>query len=290
MSYDLFFIEPKITPQQFETYFTDRNYYKVNNTQAWYENEDTGVYFCFDYQDEPEEDPEAPGFNISFNLNFFRPHFFALEAEPEVRNFVNHFGFKIHDPQTHGMGEEPYNTEGFLRGWNHGNEFGYSAIMKSEEPPDVVHSRKKNELEAIWHWNYTRVQTQNTLGDDIFVPRIMFIQIDDKIKSVTMWPDAIPTLIPRVDALMIPRQELAPRRLFKKKADMCVVPFDSAFPLLEPFSSNSYTMPAFNLSYNTAPASVLSFVKGLKPNEEKMEGIAMDQVLNQELIERVSTG
>lgn len=133
MSYDLFFIEPEITQEQFETYFSGRYHYKVENNQAWYENEDTGVYFCFDYSNEPEEDPEVPNASVAFNLNFYRPHFFALEAEPEVQRFVSYFGFKIHDPQTHGMGDGPYSRDGFITGWNYGNEFGYRAIMNSEE-------------------------------------------------------------------------------------------------------------------------------------------------------------
>jgi hypothetical protein len=113
MSYDLFFTEPEISLQQFETYFANRNLYKVENAQAWYENEDTGVYFCFDYSDEL---------------------------------------------------------------------------------------------------------------------------------------------------------------------------------VLEPFISNGYAMPAFVLSYTTAPTNVSAFVKGLKPNVGEMEGVAMDQVLNLELVERFRKG
>ena len=286
MSYDLYFTEPKIAFWQFEDYFSGRDNYNIENTQAWYANEDTGVYFSFEYTDEPSEDPEAPSYNVSFNLNYYRPHFFALEAEPEIQNFVNQFGFKIHDPQAEGMGEGPYSTDGFLRGWNHGNEFGYSSIM-TQATPDVIHARPKEELEAIWTWNYSRKQTQNKFGENVFVPRIMYMKIDDKILSFAIWPDAIPTLIPQVDALVIPRQELAPRRFFRKKGDMCIIPFDSALPILKSFRSDGYSMSAYLLSYATAPANVSAFVKGLKPNVKKIDGVAMDQVLNQELIEKV---
>jgi len=100
MSYDLFFTQPEITLEQFLDYFAGRSRYRVENAQAWYENEDTGVYFCFDYSIEPEYDPEAPAGIVAFNLNFYRPHFFALEAEPEVRSFVDYFNCSVHDPQT----------------------------------------------------------------------------------------------------------------------------------------------------------------------------------------------
>ena len=287
MSYDLFFTEPEITLEQFTGYFSGRNHYKVKNTQGWYENEDTGVYFCFDYSNEPEKDPEAQDGNVAFNINLFRPHFFALEAEPEVQSLVNHFGFKIHDPQTHGMGDGPYSRDGFITGWNHGNEFAYSAFMNSGERPHIIHSRPGDELESIWQWNHTKDQTQNTFGESVFAPRIMFIQIEGNIMSAVVWPDAIPTLIPQVDTLLIPRQEFAPRRFFKRQDDICIAPFETVFPLFEPFRANGYPVPAFALSYTTAPEDLSSFVKGLNPHAGKIEGVPMDQVLNHELIERL---
>lgn len=290
MSYDLYFIDPEISLQEFQSYFESRSNYNVENTQAWYANEDTGVYFCFDYSGESEEAPEGHNGNVSFNLNFYRPHFFALEAEPEVRDFVNHFGLMIHDPQMHGMGEGKYDTEGFLRGWNHGNEFGYNAVLNSEAPPEIIHSRSGDELESIWQWNFNRKRIQNTFGEAVFVPRIMFIRIDGSVLTAAVWPDAIPALIPQVDALVIPRYELAPRRLFRKKEDMCIVAIKKAFPLLEPFRAEGYAMPAFTLSYTAAPVDLSSFVKSLKPNAGQAEGVANDQVLNRELIEKFRKG
>ena len=192
MSYDLHFTEPRITLEQFCDYFAARSRYTLRNEQAWYTNEDTGVYFCFDYFSEPVEDTEATAGNVSFSLNYYRPHFFALEAEPDVREFVNHFGFSIHDPQTRGMADGPYTVEGFIAGWNHGNEFGHSAILGSEDPPTVVHSRPRDELYSIWRWNYVKATTQNALGDAVFVPRIVFVQIDGEVSSAVVWTDPIP--------------------------------------------------------------------------------------------------
>ena len=159
-------------------------------------------------------------------------------------------------------------------------------MAKSEEPPEVIHSRPTDELQSIWQWNYTKKETQSVFGEEVFVPRIMFMQIDGSILSVVVWTDAIPTLLPRVDALVIFRQDLAPRRLFKRQDDTCVVPFDSALPVLESFKSNDYNMPAFALCYATAPRNVTAFVKNLKPHTGQMEGVAIDQILNQELVEK----
>jgi len=290
MSYDLFFTEPDITIEEFNAYFSGRNHYRAEKAQAWYENEDTGVYFCFDYETESEKDPEGPKGNVTFNLNFYRPHYFALEAEPEVQSVVDHFGFRIYDPQTHGMDDGPYSRDGFIAGWNHGNEFGYRAIIDSEEPPEIILTRPREELDAIWRWNYSKEQTQSRLGDGVFVPRIMFIQIQGEVQSMVVWPDAIPTLIPRVDGIVIPRQEFAPRRLLKKTDDTCTVPFGEALPLLEAFESTEYCMPAYLLSYVRPPGQLVDFVRALSPQEADMQGIPMDQVLDRELVEQYRKG
>jgi hypothetical protein len=286
MSYDLYFTEPEVTRDQFTGYFSDRHHYKVENDQAWYENEDTGVYFCFEYSNEPEEDPEAPRGNIGFNMNYFRPHYFALEAEPEVQNFISHFDFKILDQQTNGMKDGPYSRKGIITGWNHGNEAGYDAFLNSDEPIEVTHSRPHDELESIWNWNYSREQTQNKLGDGIFVPRIMFFQIDGKTRSVIVWPDAIPILIPTVDYIVIPRQELAPRGLFKKKDDICAVSFGEALHVLKDFGTEDSPINSYSLNYTAPPKHIVTFIKSLPSQKTEMQGISLDQILNQELVEK----
>jgi hypothetical protein len=290
MSYDLYFTKPEIKKDQFEGYFGERANYTLNNGQAWYENGDTGVYFSFEYSDEPPDDPEFPEGRVSFNLNFYRPHFFALEAEPELRAFVDRFQFTIFDPQNEGMGESAYNADGFFRGWSHGNEFGYRALLKKENTPDVVHTRSKDELESIWKWNFTRYQIQNKLGEDVFVPKIFFILVDGNLNSAVIWPDAISTLIPVVDALVIPRKETAPRRFLKRREDTCCIPFKKAFSVLHPFKTNDYVLPSILLPCPKTPASVVDFVKKLEPQSGEMAAISIDQVLNSEIVTKCKKG
>jgi hypothetical protein len=133
MSYDLYFSvregRPAISDEEFAAYFNGRRHYQLNDTQAWYENKDTGVYFSFDYGDEDfddeeidddeeealdEDDPEEEEFPAlaSFNLNFCRPSFFVLEAEIEVGQFVRNFDLVIQDPQSDRQGE--YLSEEFI--------------------------------------------------------------------------------------------------------------------------------------------------------------------------------
>ena len=57
-------------------YFENRDRYEVANGQAWYSNDDTGVYFVFEW-DDSADGQGGP----SFNLNYYRPHIFGLEGE-----------------------------------------------------------------------------------------------------------------------------------------------------------------------------------------------------------------
>src|SRR5262245_20463321 len=112
MSYDLYFLSRSVgrglSRDEFAGYFSDRNKYQVSESQALYSNEDTGVYFTFDYA-EPGEDSESqaegdpPMLPVTFNMNYFRPHIFGLEAEPEVAAFVSNFNLTVSDPQMSGM-------------------------------------------------------------------------------------------------------------------------------------------------------------------------------------------
>jgi len=286
MSYDLFFTGSEITEEEFVGYFSGRKWYELNNQEAWYKNEDTGVYFNFEYSNEPpEEDDDAPQ-GVSFNLNFFRPHFFALEAEPEVRAFVEHFGCTVLDPQNDGDIEVHYSTAAFLEGWNRGNEFAYSALLSSQDDPRIIHTRPKTELRSIWEWNIKREHVQETLGENIFVPRIMFLEVDGKAHSAVAWPDAIPALIPTVDALLVGRDELAPRGWFRRRKDLFIVPFEDARPVLEAFESNDYALTTFPIPGPTVPAEVVDYVKNLKPNRAPIEGIPMDHILDREIVEQ----
>lgn len=285
MSYDLFFRGAKLTESEFSSYFAARPNYQMNPKQAYYENEDTGVHFSFEFGDD-EDDPEAKRADASFNLNFFRPHFFALEAEPEVRAFIERFDLRISDPQAHGMGEGPYSTEGFLRGWNVGNEFGCRAILEMEKHPESIDTLPTAELESIWLWNRDRKENQRKVGDWVFVPRIMYLKFGTELCTVATWPDGMPTLLPVTDGLIIGRKQLARRRFFRRSLDTCYVPFDMARVLLSSHPMVSeYARPAFLLSYRFVPAEIIRFVKGLKPID-KLNGVHNAKVLNREMIEK----
>lgn len=291
MSYDLYFTSPKISLEEFNAYFLGRLFYTVNNGQAMYTNEDTGVYFSFEHNDQSEvADDEDLAYSVAFNLNYYRPHYFALEAEPEVSKFIRAFNCSIQDDQNDGMADGPYSREGFLRGWNHGNEFGYRAILQQDDAPSDIYTKPTKELEDIWRWNHAKGSRQELLGEDIFVPQIIFITVDGKAASTCVWPDAIPSLIPSVDFVYVRRIELAPKGWFTKtQEDYCLVPRKDYIGALRPYYTNEFGMDAFKLPEPYSPKELKDFVTGLDPRAGKVQGIGKDVVINFELADKYNS-
>src|SRR5437867_5761139 len=209
MSYDIYFTKPRISREQFMAYFRARPNYEVSAQQCIYQNQDTGVYFLIDYTEAPGADAETTDSTASLSLNYYRPHVFGLEAVDEIAAFIDHFRFSIHDPENEGMGDGPFSRDGFLRGWNHGNEFGYSAILRGDNAPEKVWALPGERLEAIWRWNLDKARIQESFGEDRFIPRVIFMIVGGRAVSVAVWPDAISELVPEVDCLFIGRDGLA---------------------------------------------------------------------------------
>ena len=284
MSHDIYFTKPRISQKQFGDYFRSRCNYEVSESQAFYKNEDTGVYFMIDYNEPEEGDSETIDSTASLSVNYYRPHVFALEAVDEVSAFIEQFGFSIHDPQNEGMGTGPFSKSGYLRSWNHGNEFGYSAILRSEHPPEKVFTLPGERLETIWKWNLQNSSLQKSVSEDIFVSRILYMVVDERVVSVVVWPDAIVELIPKVDFLLVGRDELAPKPLFgSRNKDQILVPFGDFVADLAPFATTDYFLPAYRLPARV-PEQLRSRIRKLKQTGITGEGISADQVLNEEIV------
>ena len=279
MSYDLFLTSESrpLTEEQFKSYFAQRDHYTVEDVQALYWNGDTGVYFRFDYA------ADAP--MVAFNLNYFRPHFFGLEAAPEVSAFVTKFGLSIHDPQRDGMGEGPFSMDGFLRGWNAGNRFGYKAFLSSEDRPET-HVCPTSELERAWNWNFNRKSRQDQLGEDIFVPIIMFMCMKgrNEVQTSIVWPDAHPICMPKTDLVAVIRDELSSNPTADDSYETTFVDWSEIKPVVEGYPYDE-KMGCYRLEYDSAPSSVSDFVRSLPlVPDDGITGVPYDSVLNAELV------
>lgn len=296
MSYDLFFqFRPSARPQPvnaFRSYFQARKHYQCSDAQAWYANETTGVYFSFDLVSPDELSSSVTGGQatgpipapVSFNLNYMRPHTFGLEAEPELSALVAHFNLLVFDPQNDGMGEGEYSSEGFLRGWNSGNRFGYRSMAQdpTAEGPFALPAAT---IEKIWRWNYTRDDRQAALGGDVFLPRIFYFDVDGRLCTGVAWGDLTPILLPPVDIILAPRKTYAPRRFLRKKEDVVLFRRTELDHLLRVFPTGRDILPYRRVSYETPPADLEKAIRAKSAHQETVKAVPPDQVLDQELLD-----
>lgn len=280
MSYDLYFQkrnQETFSRQEFDDYFSSRPHYKVENSQALYENGDTGVYFIIEHNEveslKKAEDPSECS-PASLSLNYLRPHIFVLEAEPEVAAFVRRFDFAILDPQNDGNPGTTYERAAFLRGWNAGNKFAFDSIG------DATQLYPSTDLERHWNWNFKKNDLQAQLGENIFVPKIAYHFVDGSIKSLIVWSDAIPTAFPAVDTIIVFRRSLAPARFLRgKQNDFTIKPFSEIESLL------SEEVESIGLKYRTSASeeNARDWVASLPASSVKPLPVSVDKVLDREL-------
>lgn len=215
-------------------------------------------------------------------INYFRPRFFGVEAETEITALIAAFQPKIEDPQMQGMGTGPYSPEGFLRGWNAGNEFAVKAILSQEQTARLAYLPRV-QLHDSWAWNYSRALRQARAGEAQFIPMVMFFAIDGEICTGAVWPEGLPAFLPRVDMLIVGREgrDAAghPRQVF------CLAPWHVVADLLieEGFAEQE---AGFDLNYDAAPQRILDFVASLpEADSDTMVNLSADEVLDADLVQ-----
>jgi len=284
MSYDLYFCVPKgrkgLSEKDFRRHFDKRPNYKKAPRQAWYENPETGVYFSFEYGTLTDEGwrppPDLQPANVSFNLNYMRPHPFALEAEPEIAALVSTFDLLVDDPQLDGMGSGTYLAEGFIRGWNAGNRFSCHAPDESERARLLERAVPSEDLDLAWRWNFSRPSLDATLERrDVFVPTVAFVRLSSGTVPVVIWGDGVAIAIPPVKYLVLGRDKFSPAGL-----DWSVVPLEAAAAVLGIGESiQDHPVPFTLLDWDRPPSDVEQFFRSMVPIAGKPQFMPFDQTL-----------
>ncbi|MFT3710775.1 MAG: hypothetical protein QM817_24385 [Archangium sp.] len=202
MSYDLFFSSKRdVSRDEIHGWLSKQPHAFPSDDRVGFENEVTGVYFGFDFS----EDAALP----AFNMNYFRPHTFGLEAEPLLTSFVKRFELDVDDPQMDGMAKGPYTPEGFLRGWNAGNRFGYRAIL-SHDRSTAFKALPRATNHMVWTWNIERPAIQELMEDapelpPAFAPSVFVVEDSaGVIFTLCVWTGDMPVFFPdSVDAFAI---------------------------------------------------------------------------------------
>ena len=277
MSYDLFLDTEGvgISREQFLAFFSERSWFTLTKKQAYYENQDTGVCFHFDYA----KDEVYP---VAFHLNYYRPHFFGLEAAHELTAFVHHFNCCLLDPQQNGMKEGPYSVEGFLRGWNTGNQLHVQAALSARQPP-ATYVCSTQELERVWNWNYRRKERQDSLGATMFVPKIMFMKGEDRARTAVIWPDGCPIKLPKVDQVIMVRDQLSSKPYALQPREITLVDWECIEPQLQRFAADEYGH--YDLAYDDVPHDLATFIREqpIVPHHQELS-LQCDDVLNAEWV------
>lgn len=296
MSYDLS-LKPRqgneFSRADFLEYFESRRNYTVQDEQATYMNDATGIYFVFDFSEgdapEFEASDDARGAQLDFNLNYYRPHIFGLEAAIELSACVEHFNFTVDDPQLEGMGIGEYSDEGFLRGWNVGNAFAIKAIQNnSEYNAAALKTIPDAELEKYWRWSFEREELYESLGVDVFVPRIFYFMLEGQLRTATVWTDAIPVALPRTELVVFYREKLQKKIFgFGKDNSISFVKFGQLEPFLKNYPAQNRILDYHLLSYEAPPKELASFFRDQPETLPNIyTALQIDEVFGREMVAR----
>ncbi len=246
MSYDLYlFPKAPFGLAEFAAYFSGREHYELTGDRrdAFYDNPDTGTYFSFAFvpaddggEDDADALPDWPGGNhIAFNINYFRPHVFGLEAAGHLNEVVVQFGCRVYDPQSFEEVRD-WSPNDFLNGWNDSNATGYGfgvqrtvqELQDSSLESAALNFLDENEtvcadgamIEAVWAWNSGKEKLQEELGGGVLVPRIFWGLTSDHDNLVgqpmrlIVWASGVATILPDLATHAIIRLDRWPRWLF----------------------------------------------------------------------------
>lgn len=222
MSFDIYFFSRKentLSKEKLVNYFSNISNIKmydedINSIQFGYENEDTSVYFTFDYSENSEEDEAFPAetdeyrnTGLSANINYLRPAFFAYEAFPVIVKTAEDLDLLILDPQLQNDGcdtPQKYSADDLILSWINNND----KAVKNFKNENVIHYSKEK-LMMFWKYQKEKSSLQDKLGENYFVPNIFIVKKPDSKELIRLitWNQSIPQVIPECDFISILRKK-----------------------------------------------------------------------------------
>jgi hypothetical protein len=293
MSYDLNFFWPRDKRVDFDAvkaWASGLDCFTPNDSQLWYRNLKTGVYFSLDFEDISADSSDPTPYlvdgyfdsGLAFNLNYNRPSYFAFEAMPLVEKLASRFGLSVFNPQ--GGGSEPdffatVASGALIDSWMQHNQRATIAMVEQEgvvDPPRMPFAAAM----YMWKYNKARANLQNTCGAEIFAPTLVPVQrkgtklVD---RAVTCSED-VPMIVPEVEWVFIVRTKKAFLRA-KKDKDVFLVSWEAFHTLfgtvIEPFAWSEPPVRVIGPRSIKATTRILhSMDRGLPPSD--FEAIGLD--------------
>lgn len=208
MSFDLFFKPRHGAPdvKAIKSYFSGRLHHSAGDRSTTYFNEDTDAVFDIKFDGATGDD--EGGFPIQCNINFFRPSYFMLEAEPEVSAFVRTFDLETFNPQAREDRGGDYDADRIVASWSRGNQGAYDIFLSEPGERDRFRLLSTQKIQQAWRWNYYGAQAlQAEVGPGKFVPRIWFLEFGSRFGTAMVWPDGAPLVAVPVDWLIVTRYD-----------------------------------------------------------------------------------
>jgi hypothetical protein len=191
MSYDLYFcaLEPRTLRFQDVAGWALKyeHFSRRSETELFYSNENTGVYFSIDAvssDDAGELDLPRNVFPVAFtfNLNYARPTFFAVEAMAVVESLARSFDLVIYDPQADGEARLRTGAE-LLESWARGNA---NAVDYLANEACSLNYLPRARADSFWNYMTSHPSLRNDLAsDDVFVPRQVLVAPENSNQAGT---------------------------------------------------------------------------------------------------------
>lgn len=230
MSFDLYFCwnkNQRIDFQSVIAWAQRFGNFRHEGNQLWYQNEATGVYFSLDFDPDvstdPEEmrvPPEVFDTGLSFNLNYNRPSYFALEAMPVVEDLSRQFMLSVFNPQARDAGSlrgaADVDARVLIDSWRPSNLWAIGALIDQSEKPNVALMRAEK---SLYMWKYLKAleRLQDLCGEDVFVPKLVPLSNEGTVVDTGfVCTQGIPTLLPDSDWVLVVRNA---KRIFRVKKE-----------------------------------------------------------------------
>lgn len=191
------------------------------------------------------------------------------------------------DPQVADPQLGPFSSSTFLDSWNRSNRSAVSAVLASGEDIAPLRTRPSEELRAIWAWNRRRAAWNDELGEDVFVPAITFLEVEETTCSAVAWGDAVPFLLPQVDVVVIALDALRRGRWFRPFGGMTIatVRWEDLIERLPRHTLDQGPVPFLDLSTLVPSEALIDFFQQLPAaGATAVKRIAKSAVLDDDLV------
>lgn len=292
MSFDLYFCWHKKEPVNLDSvadWSQKHGHFQRKDSQLFYSNEDTGVYFSLDFEIKDAEESVIPSdyfdSGLSFNLNFNRPSFFGFEAMPLVVDLCEKFRLAVFDPQKSdgpAVNHNPGVAE-LMNSWLRSNRNAVVTLQEYEEGFSVSRMSPSTSR-YLWSYSCKKRALQAKLDDDIFVPTLFPFRRDGTrlIETAVICTSGIPMVVPVSEWVVVQR----PKKRFmgiKKQTEIGVVSasvFNSAVgDLIVPFADWTPSVRIINPESAGAAAKRLRSIQDMLPLKE-FARVALDSFVD----------